>query len=147
MVGTEKKPPSLLLHTLRHTTALVNYPQTHTWGVSSMKKRLDLDAWMEPCWNIGADTDADNDGYEDTKENYMGTNPQKACPNTSTANDEPIDAWPPDFDDNRVINIIDVNRLLPPYFDSREGDQNYSKRKDLNADGVINMTDLYMLLP
>jgi hypothetical protein len=26
--------------------------------------------------------------------------------------------WPPDFDDNQVINILDVSMTLPPYFGS-----------------------------
>jgi len=25
-------------------------PQANAWGFSSMKKNLDLDAWVEPCW-------------------------------------------------------------------------------------------------
>jgi hypothetical protein len=25
-------------------------PQANAWNFNSMKKNLDLDAWMEPCW-------------------------------------------------------------------------------------------------
>lgn len=35
-------------------------PQANAWGFSSMKKRLDLDEWMEPCWTTSADTTPPN---------------------------------------------------------------------------------------
>jgi hypothetical protein len=41
----------------------------------------------------------------------MGTDQAAACP---TGLDH--DAWPPDFDRNRTINILDIVRLTPPMF-------------------------------
>jgi Bacterial Ig domain/Bacterial TSP3 repeat len=85
--------------------------------------------------------DTDGDGFLDGAERYMGTNVNVACPATSTANDEPVDAWPPDFDDNKVVDSADASAVS-----SRSGadigETNYDPRFDLNADGHINIVDV-----
>lgn len=91
--------------------------------------------------------DSDGDGYDDATEVFLSTDPATACPATSTPNDEDPDAWPPDFDDNQIINITDVFPLLPPHFGSSTGDPDYSQRADLVPDGVINITDVFKVLP
>jgi len=88
--------------------------------------------------------DMDGDGYTNWKELYLGTDPTRSCPRTSTPNDELIDAWPPDFDDNRVINISDVGELLPPRFGTSVPPT--SPRYDLVPNGFINILDLGAIL-
>ena len=44
------------------------------------------------------------------------TDADDACADTPDPNDEADDKWPPDFDDNQVINILDLNRVMPPFF-------------------------------
>jgi hypothetical protein len=92
-------------------------------------------------------TDSDGDGYDDCEEARVGTDPQAACPVTSDRNDEFPDAWPPDFDDNGSIDILDVIELTPPVFGSVSPDPKYSPRKDLNADMRIDIVDIVGLTP
>ncbi len=87
------------------------------------------------------DIDDDGDKFPDLLELFMGTNPRDPCPNTPAMNDEDPDAWPPDFNDDQVVNIIDVGDLSD-YFNSQQGDPNYNRRHDLNADGKINIVDV-----
>ncbi|GAG06778.1 unnamed protein product, partial [marine sediment metagenome] len=49
-------------------------------------------------------TDTDEDGFSNLDEWYMGVDPGNHCPLFPGQHD----AWPPDFDMNRVINVIDV---------------------------------------
>jgi len=94
------------------------------------------------------DTDSDNDTFMDGDEVQIGTLPNSACPVTMTADDEDPDAWPPDFDDNRVINISDVFQMLPPVFgSSMAGGPPFSVRNDLARDDVINISDVFKVLP
>jgi len=80
--------------------------------------------------------DSDRDGFSDVVENYIGTDPADNCPDNS--NDA---AWPPDFNNNKTVNIIDVGALRN-YFNSVEGDSKYNRRYDLNADKAINIIDV-----
>lgn len=98
----------------------------------------------DPCPD---EADCDGDEFTDYVEALIGTDPLADCPATSTADDEDPDAFPPDFDDNRVVNLTDVFQLLPPYFGSGVGDANYSERRDLAPDGYINITDVFNVLP
>jgi hypothetical protein len=93
--------------------------------------------------------DRDGDGYYDSDEAFMGTDHLAACAITSTASDEPLpDAWPPDFNDDQVVNILDVLLVLPPFFGSTvAGGPPYTPRADLVPDGVINILDVLKVLP
>ncbi len=85
--------------------------------------------------------DADNDSFGDDLEDGMGTDPLDACAETSAANDEDPDPYPPDFDDNQVINIVDVLKLKPVFGSP-------SARHDLNGSGGnINIVDVLKLKP
>ncbi len=44
------------------------------------------------------------------------TDADDPCADTPDPNDEADDRWPADFDDNQVINVLDVNMTLPPFF-------------------------------
>jgi len=93
------------------------------------------------------DTDDDNDGYSDTVELSVGTDHLDPCADTVTADDEADDKWPPDFNDDQIVNIADVFQVLPPIFGSNPADPQYSARSDLAPDGVINLTDVFEVLP
>ena len=90
------------------------------------------------------DDDDDNDGFGDVSEEYMGTDPLADCSDGATVGH---DAWPPDFNMDRVVNILDLVQLLPPFFGSSPPDPNYSQRKDFNGDEVIDMVDIDGFLP
>ena len=99
-------------------------------------------------------SDADSDSYGDNVELRLSTDPLDACGDTTTPYNErgfdyyePISPWPPDFDDNRTINIIDTFQVLPPIFGSVSGDPNYYARSDLVPDGVINIADVFKVMP
>ena len=84
-------------------------------------------------WSIG---DSDCDGTTSADETVIGTDPGDACG---------VSAWPPDFDDNGVINTTDVFQVLPPVFGTSVPPT--SVRQDLSPDGVINTTDVFRVLP
>jgi hypothetical protein len=92
--------------------------------------------------------DADNDQtiagstYQNWKEMYMQTDPYARCSIT-----DKHQAWPPDFDNNRTINILDIVQLTPPRFGSTPPGPPYGKRYDLDANGVINILDIVQLTP
>jgi hypothetical protein len=87
--------------------------------------------------------DSDGDGFDDCVEAILGTDPLAECPTVVGAHD----AWPPDFDENRVINTLDVIRVLPPSFGLTSSSPDWNPREDLLADGVINMLDVIRVLP
>jgi hypothetical protein len=91
------------------------------------------------------DPDDDNDGWTDDDENYVGTNPLNACPDTATANDEDPDPWPPDFDDNTLVDVTDAQIFLA-HFPSQPGSPNWSVRFDLTPDGVVDIVDAALFL-
>ena len=91
--------------------------------------------------------DTDSDEFSDGDEVYMGTLPNVACPATMMANDEDPDAWPADFDDNRVINVLDVGEVLPPYFGRTTNSLDWQPRRDLQKSGAINILDVGEVLP
>ena len=86
-------------------------------------------------WPVPAGDD-DCDGFTSADETAIGTDPNLPCGPS---------AWPPDFDDNQVVNIFDVNEVLPPVFGTLVLPT--SPRFDLKPDGVINIFDLNLLLP
>jgi hypothetical protein len=96
-------------------------------------------AWAVP---VG---DSDCDGFTDTDEGVIGTDPADNCADTPDPNDEGDDRWPADFDDNQVVNILDVGEVLPPYFGTSVPPT--EARRDLVPDGAINILDVGMTLP
>jgi hypothetical protein len=97
-----------------------------------------------PPWTVPAN-DSDCDGFNKTREQFMGTDPTKHCNNTTTANDEP-DYWPSDFNDSRTTNLSDVI-LMGPSYNKFSPDPAYNKRFDLNASGGVNLSDVILLGP
>jgi hypothetical protein len=88
------------------------------------------------------DPDDDNDDFRDADELSIGTDHLDSCADTPTADDEGDDKWPPDFHDNRTVNILDLDKVLPPYFGSTSAHPNCSARKDLIPNGIINILDM-----
>jgi beta propeller repeat protein len=77
--------------------------------------------------------DEDRDGFADSIEIFIGTNPHERCG---------YNAWPPNFNNDRVVNILDVLMFkpkLPP--------NPYDKRYDLNTDGKVDILDVTMMKP
>jgi hypothetical protein len=75
--------------------------------------------------------DTDCDGWTESQESYLGTDPVDDCPNnTSHA------AWPPDMDNNKTITVVgDVLRFVG-HIGANPSSPNF-RRLDLNADGFI----------
>lgn len=74
--------------------------------------------------------------YSDLKETYIQTDPLADCPEVIGEHD----AWPPDFDKNRVVNVIDVlfyKGRTPSAATTRA-----LKRLDLDASGTVNVQDI-----
>jgi hypothetical protein len=101
--------------------------------------------------NIGEDPctvnpDCDGDLYSDFEETFMGTDPISACPATQAPHDEDPDAWPPDFNDDTAVNVLDINVMKPAFFSSFPGPP-YDVRLDLKSDGNINVLDINRMKP
>lgn len=93
-----------------------------------------------------AGADSDGDGFDDPTELFVGTDAQQPCNQTTTADDEEPDAWPPDFNDDTQVNILDVVRLRGVY-GTDSGSEGYDQRFDLDANGNIGVTDTVRLRP
>jgi len=77
------------------------------------------------------DEDDDGDGWSDAKEGFMRTDPLSACPLDSRH-----DAWPPDINNDRAINIQDIVLFRSPM------NGTYDRRYDLNTDGRVSIQDI-----
>ena len=55
-------------------------------------------------------------------------------------------AWPPDFDDNQLVNGQDIIKFNPVFGSAAPGPP-YSARFDLNGSGLINNQDILQLNP
>ena len=93
-----------------------------------------IDAASAYLWLLNEDNDGD--GFRDVVEVLVGTDPFKGCADTPTPDDEIDDRWPPDFNDDQVVNILDRARMVIQ-IRARE----YESRFDLNADGALNIFD------
>lgn len=80
--------------------------------------------------------DSDGDGFSDDIEQYVGTNPFRACPRNLKDS-----SWPPDFNNDKKVDFADLNSFGSHLF-SKLGQPAYSNRYDLNADGIINIGDV-----
>ena len=88
-----------------------------------------------------AGSDSDGDGFPDSVESFIGTDPLSACNQTAAPDDEPIDAWPPDTNNDLQVGIADAVALRVVY-GSASGDGTYHPRFDLDADGEIGVEDV-----
>ncbi len=113
-----------------------------------------------PNWTMPSG-DTDCDGYHATavftpraSEATIGTLGNKHCATTGTANDEPLstEAWPPDFNDNQLVNgadILSFNAALGhPTSDPNVVILGVSiplTRFDLNGSGFVSGADILQL--
>ena len=99
------------------------------------------------------DPDKDNDSwglgdplwFRDDIELFVGTDPLNPCADDTTRDNEADDKWPPDFNDDQAINILDRARIVAQILSGV-----YDQRLDLNANGALNIQDraielLYLL--
>jgi hypothetical protein len=98
-----------------------------------------------PNWPVPA-ADPDCDGWNDTREDWVGTDPLDHCNDLPGTNDEPLDAWPTDFNDSRVTNLSDVV-LMGPVYNQSTGEDPAKRRFDLNASGAVNLSDVVLMGP
>jgi hypothetical protein len=76
--------------------------------------------------------DSDGDGFSDSIEVYLGTDPLDACP------DDPSDsAWPLDINNDGVVTVTGDVLNFRGRIGATPGDPNWWQRLDLNGDGVI----------
>jgi hypothetical protein len=98
-----------------------------------------------PAWPVWA-SDPDCDGWSESSEATVGTDPLDHCNDTTGTGDEPLDAWPTDFDDSRMTNLSDVV-MMGPVYNQSTGTDPAKKRFDLNASGTVNLSDVVMMGP
>jgi hypothetical protein len=109
---------------------------------------------QDPCpWNPDCDDDSLGMGQppflNDRVELFMGTDPQDACADDTTPNNERGPAygelfspWPPDFNDNGGTDIGDLVGLADHWVPMGKP---YGARYDLNANGFCDIGDLVVL--
>jgi len=91
-------------------------------------------AQNRPAWPV-IPIDADCDGFTSVAEVRIGTSATQQCALTGAANDEPTDAWPVDFNDDRRVDGADLNLLKT----------GYNPRFDLDGDQRVDAADLAIL--
>jgi hypothetical protein len=115
-----------------------------------------------PDWPIPAG-DSDCDGYPDSaasgpptlrnSEQAIGTLATVHCAaNTGVNNEPPPDAWPPDFNDNQLVNVGDIV-FFNQFFGKHTTDPDVNLggtlipvvRFDLNNNGIVNVGDVLQL--
>jgi len=118
------------------------------------------------CSDASADTDGDttfnptdtnddddgnpdpgfNDWYLDSTENWIGTDSLDDCPDTTSD-----DAWPPDINNNKAVNLADILSFKPVLGADLGGpdptDRRYDRRFDQNADTHITILDVLLMKP
>jgi hypothetical protein len=114
----------------------------------------DSDDMGDVCDPCPADPDCDDDSkgqgpsggfFRDGVETFIGTDPLDPCADTTTANDETgvgESPWPPDFNDNGLVDIGDLVALRNHWVPLGEP---YGERYDLNANGLCDIGDLVVL--
>jgi len=98
-----------------------------------------------PPWPVPAD-DPDCDGFDNTREGFVGTLPLKQCADDTIRNNEDPDPWPPDFDDNQGVDIFDILDLKP-HLNKQYPDPDYSQRHDLDANWRVDIFDMLAMKP
>jgi len=81
--------------------------------------------------------DADKDGFKDSVEKWIKTDPADNC-----ADDARDAAWPPDLNNDKKVDQTDTD-AFKPYMFKRVKDSN--RRFDLNTDKQINIIDVNLL--
>jgi Thrombospondin type 3 repeat len=85
--------------------------------------------------------DSDGDGYLDDQEVHTGTRWAQKCALSTLPNNEEPDFTPPDNNDSRSINTVDVGRYVGNLGKSL-GQPGYQQRLDLTMNNVVNTVDV-----
>lgn len=83
-----------------------------------------------PTPTVNPQIDSDGDGFSNVREIYMGTDPFDNCSNNASAS-----AYPPDFDNNKVVRTADISAVVAKYGTT-------DHRYDLNGDGRVTIADI-----
>jgi hypothetical protein len=113
--------------------------------VNGIPDCTDPDANTDGEWPPNPDdSDDDNDGFTDVRENHMATDSLDAC-----ADDGTDDAWPADTNNDHSVNVLDLFGFIAPirHLGGYYGEPDYNRRFDTNADWGINVLDLFALVP
>jgi hypothetical protein len=125
---------------------LTLHPTSYDWQFVPEAGESFTDSGSASCSESpDPDLDTDADGFTDTEEAFMGTDPARACPNSATPNDEDPDAWPPDFNDDRMVDVYDLLGAPASFrnsFGASDPDPPYYGRYDLSMNGTIDVLDL-----
>ena len=87
------------------------------------------------------DSDDDDDGWDDTDEAFITTDPLDDCADLSSDN-----AWPPDINNDRRVQGLDI-LFLRPALGKQEGEPGYVRRYDLDTNGWIQGLDILYIRP
>ena len=74
-------------------------------------------------------------------EDSIGTDGLDACADTATANDEAVDAFPPDLNDDQTVSVTDRTLMA-----LKINQGTYDERYDFNQDGNVSVTDRTILI-
>jgi hypothetical protein len=77
----------------------------------------------------------------DGVELWAGTSITDRCADSDTADNEVDDKWPPDYNDDRSVSVLDFPRWKVYYPDPSPLAGEAAKRSDLNADDAVNALD------
>jgi hypothetical protein len=135
--------------TVLDVTPPVNYPIVADNGGNGygLTFLADAEVMVGAGYSCSGDGSLDNDGdaFADGVEQFVTTNALSSCPQTAAMNDEAVDAWPPDFNDDRSVGVMDLLSMGPSFktaYGSEDGDPQYSARFDLDASGDVDVLDL-----
>jgi len=101
--------------------------------------------------SYAASGDTDGDGFYDDIEKYIGTNPFQACSDRPSPDNGSSNTWPADLSSGGIsydrIDIQDLSKFISPVrrLNTKEGDINFDKRWDLNADRQITIEDINII--
>jgi uncharacterized repeat protein (TIGR01451 family) len=109
------------------------------WQCTKSDSTVVYRGWPSPAG------DSDCDGFSDTIENFVGTDPLVACGGTALP-DGSSSTWPPDLNNDTRANISDVLKYSPVFNTTGPG-LPYLKRYDLNGDNRINISDVLKFSP
>jgi hypothetical protein len=116
-------------------TAMMSTSATATHdGCLSGSVDWDSDGLPTPCDPSPTSADADFDGYKDSEELYVGTNPLNAC------------LFPPDVNNDNQVKLADVLAFIPP-LNTHPDDALYNARFDWNGDEAVSLNDLLQIIP
>jgi hypothetical protein len=179
LIGWETDIPSASVVQYSHACADGDLDDVANCGVdncptvaNSNQANADGDEYGDACeqpncvnivnhWTVGPG-DTDCDGYGDTtvftpraSEMTIGTVASSKCSANNGTNNEPLpDAWPPDFNDNQLVNGADILHYNfafgqpttnPPVVIG--GTPIPLTRFDLNGSGLVNGADVLQLNP